>query len=173
MAYSKFLNFTILALSVCASSDVAAEKADRDQPINIEADSGEVDDKSQTARFFGNVVLTQGTLMLRADELEVKQKNESFSIGIAKGKPAYFKQKREGYEDFIEGEAERIEYDNTLEILRMFKNAKLWRDGDLVNGDLITYDANTEIFEAKGSLDEKIGGNSKRVRAILQPNKKD
>ena len=55
----------------------------------------------------------------------------------------------------------------------MFTNAKLWRDGDIVHGDFITYDANTEIFEAKGSRDENIGGNPKRVKAIIQPKKKD
>jgi lipopolysaccharide export system protein LptA len=173
MACRKFLNCMIFALSVWVTGAAVAEKADRDQPINIEADSGEVDDKSQIARFFGNVVLIQGTLVLRADELEVKQENENFSIGIAKGNPAYFKQKREGYEDFIEGEAQRIEYDSTSEVLRMFTNAKLWRDGDVVHGDFITYDANTEIFEAKGSRDENIGGNPKRVKAIIQPKKKD
>ena len=173
MAYGKLLNTMIFALSVWIMSEVSAEKSDRNQAINIEADSGEVDDKSQIARFFGNVVLTQGTLMLRADELEVKQESESFSIGIAKGSPAYFKQKREGYEDFIEGEAQRIEYDGTSEVLRMFTNAKLWRDGDVVHGDFITYDAKTEIFEAKGASDESVGGNPKRVKAIIHPKKKD
>jgi lipopolysaccharide export system protein LptA len=86
-----------------------AERADRDQPVNIEADRVEIDDQKKEAVFEGNVVLTQGTLMLKADRIIVDQDETGFQSGIAFGRPAYFRQKREGFEDFIEGEAERLE----------------------------------------------------------------
>jgi len=114
--------------------------------------------------------LTQGTLIIRADELTVIQENDEFKKGIAVGNLAYFKQKREGYEDFIEGEAERIEYDAITDELRMFRNARLWRDEDEVYGPYISYDANTEQFEVDGSGASTESG---RVKAIIKPKAKD
>ena len=166
------LSLAFIALSMLVSA-AHAERADRDKPLNIEADRAEMDDKTNTAKFFGNVLLTQGTLMLKANELEVKQDNGAFEIGIAYGEPAYFKQKREGYDDFIEGEAKLIEYETTTETLRMFQDAKLWRDGDKVEGNFIKYNSVTEIFEVEGSGKDSGGANSGRVKATIQPKRKD
>ncbi len=129
-----------------------------------------MDDKTSTATFEGNVVLTQGTLVIRADELTVIQENDEFKKGIAIGKLAYFKQKREGYDDFIEGEAERIEYNAITDELRMFRNARLWRDEDEVHGPFISYDASTEQFMVDGSGSSEDSG---RVKAIIKPKTKD
>ena len=93
------------------SCSVLAEKADREKPINLEADRVTVDDAKQIANFEGQVVLTQGTLIIRGDRMEVRQDNQGFKSGITWGNLAYFRQKREGYDEFIEGWAERIEYD--------------------------------------------------------------
>ena len=54
---------------------VLAEKADRDKPIKLEADRVTVDDAKQIANFVGKVVLTQGTLVIRGDRMEVRQDN--------------------------------------------------------------------------------------------------
>jgi lipopolysaccharide export system protein LptA len=166
------LAFTALTLHWSSPQTALAEKADREKPLNIEADRGEMDEKTGIARFFGNVILSQGTLIIRADELETHQENGNFSLGIAKGKPAYFKQKREGFDEFIEGEADRIEYSSSSEILKMFTDAKLWRNGDIVEGDFITYNAVSEIFEARGGSNEsKQSNNKNRVRAVIMPKK--
>jgi len=159
----------VAATAGCLTS-LLAENADRDQPINIEANRGTMDDKTSTARFEGNVVLTQGTLVIRADELTVIQENDEFKQGIATGKLAYFKQKREGYDDFIEGEAERIEYNAITDELRMYRNARLWRDEDEVYGPFISYDASTEQFTVDGSSSSEDSG---RVKAIIKPKAKD
>ncbi len=152
-----------------------AERADRDQPVNIEADRVEIDDQKKEAVFEGNVVLTQGTLMLKADRIIVDQDETGFQSGIAFGSPAYFRQKREGFEDFIEGEAERLEYKGKEEKVELFVNAKLKRGGDEVRGNYISYSALTEFFEVMGkepgsSAEGSSGG---RVRAIIQPRKND
>jgi lipopolysaccharide export system protein LptA len=88
-----------------------AEKADREKPINLEADRVSVDDAKQIATFEGNVVLTQGTMVIRGDRMVVRQDNEGFKSGTTWGNLAYFRQKRDGFDEFIEGWAERIEYD--------------------------------------------------------------
>jgi lipopolysaccharide export system protein LptA len=159
--------------TACMSAQ--AERADRDQPVNIEADRVEIDDQKKEAVFEGNVVLTQGTLMLKADRIIVDQDETGFQSGIAYGSPAYFRQKREGFEDFIEGEAQRLEYKGAEEKVELFVNAKLKRGGDEVRGNYISYSALTEFFEVMGkepgsATDGSSGG---RVRAIIQPRKSD
>jgi lipopolysaccharide export system protein LptA len=163
----------ILTLAVCTSASISAyaERADRDKPVNVEADSVEIDDQKKKAVFVGNVVLTQGTLMLKADRIVVVQGESGFQSGIAYGKPAYFRQKREGSDDFIEGEAERLEYDGEAEKVELFTNAKLKRGGDEVRGAYISYSALTEFFEVNSGDGSAAapGSPRARVRAIIQP----
>jgi len=163
----------ILALAVCTGASISAyaERADRDIPVNVEADSVEIDDQKKKAIFVGNVVLTQGTLMLKADRIVVTQGESGFQSGIAYGKPAYFRQKREGSDDFIEGEAERLEYDGEAEKVELFSNAKLKRGGDEVRGAYISYSALTEFFEVNSGDGSAAapGSPRARVRAIIQP----
>ena len=151
-----------------------AEKADREQPINIEADSAHMNDKTSTAVFKGNVVLTQGTLLIRADTLTVIQENDEFKQGIALGELAYFRQKREGYDDYIEGEAKTIEFNAITDQLTMVDTAKLWREGDQVEGKFIHYDATTETFTVRSDAGNPDSGNPSngRVKATIQPKQK-
>ena len=108
--------------------------------------------------------------MLKADRIVVNQDESGFQSGVAYGKPAYFRQKREGYEDFIEGEAERLEYHGQQEKVELFINAKLTRGGDEVRGNYISYSALTEFFEVMGEQPGATAGSTGgRVRAIIQP----
>ena len=146
-----------------------AERADRDKPVNIESDRMNADDAKKTAVFEGRVVLTQGTMVIRADRITVRQDNQGFQFGTAVGNLATFRQKREGFDEFIEGEAERIEYDGRADRVEFFNRAHLRRDcGDDVVGSFISYDAKTEQFSvqsAKGSAP----GKDERVRAVIMP----
>jgi lipopolysaccharide export system protein LptA len=152
----------------------AAEKADRDKPVNLEADRVTIDDAKQLAIFEGNVVLTQGTLQIRGDRMEVRQDKEGFKQGTTWGNPASFRQKREGYDEYIEGWAGRIEYDGRVETLQMYTRAQLKRAQDEVRGDYISYDARSEFFQVSGgpktATPDNPGG---RVRAVIQPKSKD
>lgn len=164
-----------LALGICTPFAVRSERADRDQPVNLEADRVDLDDAKKEAVFVGNVTLTQGTLVIKADKIIVKQDAEGFQYGIAYGNPAHFRQKREGTDEYIDGFAERLEYDGKADKMQMFTNARIQRGGDDVRGDYISYNAVTEFFQVIG------GGKSAataanpqgRVRAIIQPKPKD
>jgi lipopolysaccharide export system protein LptA len=156
------------------AAPAAAEKADRDKPVNLEADRVTIDDARQTALFEGNVVLTQGTLQIRGDRMEVRQDKDGFQHGTTWGGPAQFRQKREGYDEYIEGWAERIEYDGRAESMQMFSRAQLKRGQDEVRGNYISYDAKSEFFQvtggAKSAAPNDPGG---RVRAVIQPKSKE
>lgn len=156
-----------------AAQPLRAEKADREKPINIESDRVSVDDAKQIANFEGRVVLTQGTLIIRGDRMEVRQDAQGFKTGITWGNLAYFRQKREGYDEHIEGWAERIEYDGRADKVQMFNRASMKKTGgDEVRGNYISYDANTEFFQVNGGTSPSQAGDS-RVRAVLQPKPKE
>lgn len=161
----------LLALLPVAAS---AEKADRVKAVNVESDRVTVDDVKQLSVFEGNVVLTQGTMIIRGDRMEVRQDKEGFKHGTVWGKRAYFRQKREGVNEFIEGWAERVEYDSRADKLQLFTRAALKRGDDDVSGDYISYDANTEFFQVIGGGAKAASSNNPdgRVRTVLQPKTK-
>jgi lipopolysaccharide export system protein LptA len=154
---------------------VGAERADRTKPINLEADRVTVDDAKQIATFEGNVVLTQGTLTITGDKVVVTQDASGFKQGTAYGNLATFRQKREGYDEYIEGYAERIEYDSKAEKLQMFERAYLKKSNDDVRGNYISYDVAEEFFRVIGGGKKAAtpGNPEGRVRAVIQPNTKD
>jgi lipopolysaccharide export system protein LptA len=160
-----------LALAGLGSPPASAEKADRDKPVNLEADRVDLDDARKEAIFVGNVSMTQGTLLIKADKIIVKQDADGFQYGIAFGKPAYFRQKREGFDDFIEGYGERLEYDGKMDKMQMFTNARIQRGGDEVRGDYIAYNAVTEFFQVIGGGKSAASASNPqgRVRAVIQP----
>lgn len=152
-----------------------AERMDRDKPVNVEADRMLADDGTKTVVFEGRVVLTQGTFVLRADKLTVRQDKEGFQTGVATGSPATFRQRREGTDEWIDGEALRIEYDGRGERVELFDRARVRRDKDEVRGNYISYDTRSEVYRVQGSkgLSASPGGRDERVRAVIQPKKKD
>ena len=155
-----------------ATATASAERADRDKPVNIESDSLIADEAKKVATFDGKVVLTQGSLIIRADRIVVQQDNDGFQRGVATGNPARFRHKREGLGEYIDGEALRIEYDTGADRVEFFKGARLRRDsGDDIRGDYISYDARTERFTVKASNDASGSGREGRVRATIMPKK--
>ncbi len=165
----------LLAAASLVPVPAHAEKADRNKPIHLEADRVTVDDAKQISIFSGNVVLTQGSMILRGDKMEVRQDKDGFRRGTVWGNLAYFRQKREGYDDLIEGWSERIEYDSRADKVEMFNRAMLKRAQDEVRGNYISYDAGSEFFQVVGGGtqpgSERPGDG--RVRAIMQPKPKD
>ena len=163
-----------LACAMIAPPAVWAERSDREKPVNLEADRVDLDDAKKEAVFEGNVTLTQGTLLIKADKIIVKQDADGFQYGIAYGSPAHFRQKREGFDDFIEGFSERLEYDGKADKVQLFTNARIQRGRDEVRGDYIAYNAITEFFQVigGGKTAATPGNPQGRVRAVIQPKPK-
>jgi lipopolysaccharide export system protein LptA len=163
-----------LACAIFPPPAVWAERSDREKPVNLEADRVDLDDAKKEAVFEGNVTLTQGTLLIKADKIIVKQDADGFQYGIAYGSPAHFRQKREGFDDFIEGFSERLEYDGKADKVQLFTNARIQRGGDEVRGDYIAYNAITEFFQVigGGKTAATPGNPQGRVRAVIQPKPK-
>lgn len=153
-----------------------AERADRDKPVNLEASRVTVDDIKRVHIFEGNVVLTQGTLLIRSDKLVVTQDAEGFQKGVATGGAeglARFRQKREGKEEYVNGEAERIEYDSRSEKSEFFTRAKVKSGIDEVSGHYISYDGKSEQYLATATPGAPQSSTQGRVHAVIQPKNKD
>jgi len=161
------------ALSLIALS-ATAEKADRDKPIEIEADTVTSNDAKKVSVYTGNVIVTKGTLVIKGDKIVMREDEMGFQHGSSYGNPTTFKQKRDGKDEYMEGSAMRIEYDGRMDKVQLFTKAWVKRGQDIVHGDYIMYDANAEYSEV-------IGGGPKaatpatptgRVKAIIQPKNK-
>ncbi|MCX8521707.1 MAG: lipopolysaccharide transport periplasmic protein LptA [Rhodoferax sp.] len=165
-----------------------AEKADRNKPMNIEADALRYDDLQQISVFTGRVVLSKGSILIRADKLEVRQDPDGFQYGVATGsadKLAFFRQKREAVDEFIEGQGEVIHYDGKADSVTFSRKAQLRRlrgasVADEITGSSIVYENLTDLFTVDGAAKSGSGagagtgpsgslGNSGRVRVMLTP----
>lgn len=178
-----FMNTSIasltLALALAAAGPAMAERADRTKPMNVEADALRYDDVAQTSVFTGRVVVTKGTIVIRGAKITVRQDPEGYHFGVVTsepGKQAFFRQKRDGVDEFMEGEADTIEYDGRADKVRFVGRAEMRRlrggtVADETSGALITYDNATDQFAVDG--DSPGGGTAAnpggRVRATLAP----
>lgn len=151
-----------------------AEKADKDKPTNIESNRMSSDDARRISIFEGNVVLTKGTILVRADRITVRQDPEGYQISVATGNPARFRQKRDGKDEWIDGDALTIEIDDKRERIDLREQARILRDKDEVRGDVISVDQRSEFFSVLSGKSVASPGNPEgRVRAVIQPKKPD
>jgi lipopolysaccharide export system protein LptA len=155
-----------------------AERADRLKPLNVEADlPGKIDLLKQIVIFNGNVVVTKGTMTIRAARIEVRETPDGYHTAVAFGAPgktATFRQKRDGVDEYIEGEAERLEYDGKNDIVRFVNRAAVRRlrganVADEITGNLVTYDSLAEVFSVSGGGPATASNPGGRVRAVLVP----
>ena len=175
--FSKKMISCAACLVLCLSvSSVRAEKADRDKPLNANADALKYDDLKQTSVFSGNVIITKGSIIMRGGRVDVRQDPQGFQFATVTSNgnaQAYFKQKREnGVDEWIEGVADTIEYDGKADTVRFVKKANLKRlrgatTSDEIVGGLVVYDNTTDVYTVEGGTGQ--GGGGGRVSAVLSP----
>ncbi len=183
-AFMKPLLFQISILLACVllSGTAKAEKADRNKPMNIEADALRYDDVKQISVFTGRVVVTKGTMTIRGAQLDVRQDPEGNQFGVMKAEPgklAFFRQKRDtrpgAGDEFMEGEGEVIDYDGKADVVRFLQRAQLRRYlgntlNDEMSGVVIVYDNSTSVLTVDGGPTKPgAEGAAPRVRAMLTP----
>jgi lipopolysaccharide export system protein LptA len=170
MKFSDINNTIALLILVLVYNPCHAERADRDKPVHLEADHVSIDDAKQISIFEGKVMLTQGTMTIQGSKIVVVQNKTGFAHGTTSGQPASYRQKREGDDEYVEGYAERIEYDSKTETIDFFGNARMVRNQDEVRGYHITYNSKTEIFQVQSAHNlPKNSTGTGRVRVTLQP----
>jgi len=171
-------NLALVVLMLLSATPALAEKADRDKPLLLDAGLLTVDDAKKIRIFTGEVRIAQGSLTILCDKLVVSDDLEGIQSGVATGGPgglARFRQKREGKDEYIEGEAERIIYDGKAEKTEFFQRAHIRSGRDEVRGQYISYDGKNESYVVSsgpdGSKAASSPGPGNRVRAVIQPRK--
>ena len=162
-----------ITLALCALLPARAERADRLQAMQIEADSLQHDEARQITLIQGRVTATKGSIVMRGERMEVRQDSEGRQNALltaAAGERVFFRQKREGLDEFIEGEAERADYNGAKDIITLSGRAELrvLRGTQAINrveGQVIVFNNSTETYTVDGRND----AGSARVRATISP----
>lgn len=164
-----------LALALLAAAAPAgAEKADKDKPTHIEANRMSADDTRRVTIFEGGVLLTKGTIAVRADRIVVRQDPEGFQLATATGAPVLFCQRADPKGDakegvWLNGRALRVEIDDRNERVELYDKAWVKRDEDEVQGEYIFIDQRSEFFSVMSGKSGPVQGSDGRVKAVIQP----
>ena len=158
--------------------------SDREQPIEIEADSAEADDAKGVTIYRGDVIITQGTLRITGDQVTIHyDASNDFEKMITLGTPARFRQLPDGKKDeegnYQSARASRMEYYKQKDTIVLLGNAVYGQGGDRVAADRIDYDSKNGRMKARTMTASKKTGSGAsapekkgRVRITIQPKKK-
>jgi len=169
--------FALTLWAGLAAAPAQAEKADRSKPWVIEADrDGVLDLQRQVLVYSGNVVITQGSMILRAERIEMREMPDGYRAASALGsaaRPASWRQKRDSVDETVEGTADRIEFDGRADTLRFLGNGAVRRLrggtlADEITGASILWDNTAEVFKVEGGATSAANPTG-RVRAVLSP----
>ena len=155
----KLITGLLFLLPACAG----ALSSDRNQPMHIEADRANLDEKSGVSVYRGNVTITQGTLRMTADELTLHAKNGNVEKAFAKGNPATYRQRPDGKAQDVEAESLNMEYLAGQNKLILIDKAQVKQNGDTFRSGKIVYDI------ARDKVDAGTGTPGDRVRITIQP----
>lgn len=167
---------SVLACGLLLQGAARADKTDRAQPVVFAADAARVDEAKRVNILTGNVEMTKGTMLIRADRVEVRQNPDGTQTATAtggQGGRSFFKQKREGVDEVIEGEAEKIVYEGRDDTVTFTTRAEMRRltaglKTDEVNGQAIRYDNKTSVYQVMGGAGEG-GKPAGRVKGVITP----
>jgi lipopolysaccharide export system protein LptA len=168
----------LLALWLLPAAVVRAEQADRFKPLQVEADRMQHDEPRQLTLLTGKVQAIKGTLLMRASRMEVQQQPQGqqlVRLWADPGERVFFRQKREGLDEFIEGEAAQAVYDSQIDQMTLSGQAEVRMQrngvgGDRLEGQRIVYNNTTEVLSVDGqTLSAGSGAGRSRVRAVLVP----
>lgn len=161
---ANLLFLTGLALLVPAAS---ALPTDRDQPVQISANSARFNEKTGIATYTGAVVIRQGSMEMTADEIVITTDGKGALLSsVARGSPARYQQQTDPKKAPVSAEAARIDYDARNEVITLSGKARLRQEGSSFQGSTITYNSQRQQVDAKGE-------GAERVMLVLPPQVRD
>ncbi|MGH8610964.1 MAG: lipopolysaccharide transport periplasmic protein LptA [Gammaproteobacteria bacterium] len=178
MKSDRIVKSAILLAGIIMATDGYALSTDREQPIELEADFGEIDDQAQVTTYRGNVVANQGSMRFTGDTLTIHYNDRGKAEKVfLQGKPATYRQLLDAEEEYTEGEALTIEYHAQQELLVLIEKAELTQGAKLLKGHRIDYDVKRNLLKARKATPEELArepsSQGERIKVILPPAKKD
>jgi lipopolysaccharide export system protein LptA len=167
------IKLTVFLSCLLAWANGFGLSSDRDKPLEIEADSAEMDDSQGNAVYRGNVVAVQGSMRITGDVLTIKYTpGHEIQVVLVDGNPAHFKQKMDGSEEEAKGEAIKMEYHVTQNLLYLIEKAKVTQRRQIYLGHKMSYDTERSFLTIKkGDANEPGANGNQRVKTIILPEK--
>ncbi|WBA80886.1 lipopolysaccharide transport periplasmic protein LptA [Endozoicomonas sp. GU-1] len=142
--------------------------ADRQQPIQIDSDTADIDNKKGVSVYRGDVVMTQGTTRITGDVITIYTRDRELTRVIARGNKAraYYEELQPGEQGMVQAWGNTIRYDVESDQIELIKNAQLSQKGDTFTGEQIDYNLTLQTVNAKGTPSQ---GDNGRVQMVIQP----
>lgn len=137
---------------------------DRQQPIHIESNRAERQERSGLTIYEGDVIITQGTIRIEADKVVVHSENNQAVRFEATGGPARYQQVIERGDPPVQARSQLIDYRMKEDRLILSRDAQLEQDGATIAGERIEYDLIHEIIRAQGDLEGR-----QRIHMVIPP----
>ena len=164
------LVIVVLAFAVPAE----AEKGDREKPIRYSANSLDGNEADQTVLLSGKVEVTQGTIVLRADRVVLKQQPDGTYNVSATGRPVTFRQKMDNSDEYVDAQAQRVEYLGSKDLVELYDQGWIKRGKDELRGNFLTYNSATGAFAGRGSWPPAAQQSGDgRISGVIQPRAKE
>ena len=164
---------SILLAAAIAALPAWAERADREKEIVVQADGSTLDDVNRNVVFDGDVVITQGTMRMTANKVTVREDPQRHKFYVAVGNPVTFREKRDNVDEYVEGYAQRAEFDDLNDMLKLYDKAKVKSAQNELTGNFISYDMTKELAQVTGAPPGQKAPEGSRVKVIIIPPKKD
>jgi lipopolysaccharide export system protein LptA len=152
----------LAAVLTLFSSALPALESDRQQPLEVKADSTDGTLGDGIAVLRGHVVIEQGSMVIRADRAEVEKVDGKVRKITLTGKPVYLQQEIEE-EGLVQARANRIEYLVASGMVTFTGAANVEHPQYKVSGEILKYDMNEQHFQGSG------GDRNGRLRIRLDP----
>ncbi len=160
---------TLLGLLLCTPAAWALP-SDREQPIRVQADSAELDEKQGVAVYRGGVIITQGTLKITGDTVTITQDNQGdIEVFTAVGKPARYEQQPAPDKPLVQAAGVTIQYFASNERIVLSDQARIVQGGNTFEGEKIVYDTRRQIVNAGRASGTDISSPRPRIDMIIQP----
>jgi lipopolysaccharide export system protein LptA len=162
MPYPKYLVALVSIGILLAPRPAASLESDRQQPLEVNADFTDGTLGDGTAVLRGNVLIRQGTLLIKADVAEVAKAEGRVREVILTGDPVYLEQEIEE-EGLVKAMARKIEYQVATGMVTLTGNADVEHPQYQIAGEILKYDMNLQHFQGSG------GDNNGRIHIRMNP----
>ncbi|MBA1271933.1 lipopolysaccharide transport periplasmic protein LptA [Stutzerimonas azotifigens] len=174
MRFVKPLSLLSLAAALLASTNLWALPEDRNQPIRVQADSAELDDRQGVAVYRGDVVITQGSMKITGNTVTITQnQNGDVEVFTAVGRPAYYEQKPAADKQIVQAYGLTIQYFASNERIVLLDQARVVQEGNTFEGEKIVYDTQRQIVNAGRASGAEVSTPRPRVDMVIQPRKRE
>ncbi|WP_040261796.1 lipopolysaccharide transport periplasmic protein LptA [Pseudomonas massiliensis] len=173
MRLVKTLPFLLGLGAALGSVNALALPTDRNQPIHIQSDDAQLDDKQGVAVYTGDVVITQGSMKITGNKVTVtRAANGDVDVFTAVGNLAYYEQKPAVDKPIVQAYAVTIQYFASQDRIVLIDKAKVINDGNTSEGEKIVYDTVRQVVNAGRATGSKLTAPRPRIDMVIQPKKK-